>query len=228
MVLGRSDSRVSKDGCWFCRLSGLSPYIGGDRAGRRTTFVTPSERRHLRLLPRPARAEPGKRRRNGAGGRDKLPVQRLPRTQCVECLLKWLFPPFRQLKLPIFEGICRRAWMHSLFFSSSNRLTYFFDPRTVRTLGSLARTTVVPREFRQLRLFRPCRARPPRAPLTSDAAISCAALSHHPTRLRRPSSQNNHIVWRDDRARHDRHSPKSRNRRNRYVGPAGECLMTNV
>src|SRR5262249_34954403 len=61
-------------------------------------------------------------------------------------------PPLDMSKLPIAEGTNRRVCMHSLCSSSSDRLTYCFDPQRVPTLGSLARTPVVLREFRQYRL----------------------------------------------------------------------------
>src|SRR5258708_39483727 len=99
--LGRSETRVSKDGCWFCRLSGLSPYVGGDRAGKRRRSDCSIARRRVRLLPRPSKDEPGKRRRDGAERRDRVPRKRQPRTQCVACLLKWRVPPFNGQKLPI-------------------------------------------------------------------------------------------------------------------------------
>ena len=67
--------------------------------------------------------------------------------------------------------------MHSQSYSSSNRLPYFFDPRLVLTLGSLARTTVVPWEFRQFRFCgRMCSdASKPR--LTRFGAVTCAERS---------------------------------------------------
>ena len=73
-----------------------------------------------------------------------MPEQRLPRTQCVECLLKWLLPP-----LPTISAVQSSTASFALrgcnLFSylSTNRLTYFFDPQAMLTLGSLARTTVV-------------------------------------------------------------------------------------
>jgi len=154
-ILGFRKTAVGFVASAVCRT-----YIGGDRAGRRTTFGIPLERRCL-----PSSRGPHWRSRESGGrtapeGGTKWPEQRLPRTQCVECLLKWRFPPFRQLKLPIFEGTVRSAWMHSFFYSSSNRLMYFFDPRMVLTLGSLARTTVAPWEFVKSGFSAPVAANP--------------------------------------------------------------------
>jgi hypothetical protein len=74
--------------------------------------------------------------------------------------------------------------MHSYFFSSSNRLTYFFDPRAVLTLGSLARTTVAQREFRQYPHDRHDCFSTLRGGLTCRPAIGCANSSHPQRRPR--------------------------------------------
>jgi hypothetical protein len=111
--------------------------------------------------------------------------------------------------------------MHSFFYSSSNRLLYFFDPRMVRTLGSLARTTVAPREFRQIRLCRPHVHRPSQAPLTHYVTDGCAVSGHDRSRPRPASSQNNHIVCRDERARCDRHRQQSQTRA--CLGTSDSC-----
>ena len=102
-----------------------------------------------------------------------MPEKRQPRTQGVACLLKWRVPPFNDSELPIFECTVRKAWMHSHSYSSTNRLPYFFDPRPVLTLGSLARTTVAPWEFRQFRLFRPSRNWAGGDSLKHDGPITC-------------------------------------------------------
>ena len=83
-----------------------------------------------------------------------MPEQRLPRTQCVACLLKWPSSPLPTIRAANLR-MHRSQGLDALFFLlSSNHLTYFFDPRTVLTLGSLARKTLAPWEFRQVRLFR--------------------------------------------------------------------------
>jgi hypothetical protein len=156
-----------------CRLSGLSPYGGGDRAGKRS-LESPFARHRSRLHPRPAERGPEKRRRSGAERRDLMPGMGQPRTQSVACLSKWRVPPFNGQMLPIVECTVRIAWMHSQSYSSTDRLTYFFDPRPVLTLGSLARTTVALWEFRQFRFFRPRRLRASKLRLRDWASIICA------------------------------------------------------
>src|SRR5579872_4900840 len=77
-----------------CRLSGLSPYVGGNRAGKRTTLDQPFARHRSNPRPRPTGIGPGKRRRNGAERRDLVPGMGQPRTESVVCLSKWRVPPF--------------------------------------------------------------------------------------------------------------------------------------
>ena len=103
-----------------------------------------------------------------------MPGMGQPRTQSVACLSKWRVPPFNGQVLPIVECTDRRAWMHSRSYSSTNRLPYFFDPRPVLTLGSLARTTVALWEFRQIGFFRLSRRRTSKSRLRDWASITCA------------------------------------------------------
>ncbi len=161
MVLDRSESRVTKDGCWFCRLSGLSPYVGGELSGANERRSNVSERRWR--TPAAAREEGAGTRRRNAPERGRECLQGQSRTNCVRCVFcNGQLPSFsdcRRLELPIVECTALHGVNAFFSYSSSNRLTYFFDPRMVLTLGSLARTTVVPWEFRQVRLCRLSHAR---------------------------------------------------------------------